>query len=217
MPARSRIPTELTAPLDAIGKALAGISSDQDVDAHQQSLYRALDAGLQAAVALARRKQQTSWTRPLEASFTEIVAFNLRNLRLEAEWTQQQLAEAMTAIGFTWARETVVEVERTGRKVQLEEIVGIAALFGVPMVELLLPDDKTALEMPGTSLNRPQLTEFTLGQGGVIGEGGPEWVASTRVLGQDQTVDRPAPDLWRNRRKSRGSSTRPSRAQKGRS
>jgi transcriptional regulator with XRE-family HTH domain len=193
------LPAELKSYVDAIGKALTAIGSDPHVATNQGVLSRAVDAAIQAAVGLARKRSGTSWTNPSEVSFTEIVAENLRNLRLEAGWTQQQLADSMAAIGLTWVRETVVEVERTGRKMQLEEVVGVAGLFGVPVLELLLPDEATVLALPEASIGRAQLTELMLGQGGELGEGGRDWVAAVYVLGAGKTIERPAVDLWRHR------------------
>jgi transcriptional regulator with XRE-family HTH domain len=217
LPQRSSPQPELTPYLDAIGNALAAIASDRDVDTHEVALPKALDAALQAAVGLAKRKRGVSWTSLFESSYTAIIAENLRNLRLEAGWTQQQLANAMTAIGFGWARETAVEVERYGRKLQLEEVLGIAALFSVPVVELLLPDEETALDMPKAHLEREQLRELMVGRGGRIGEGGADWVAGIYALGGGRTVERPAVDLWQNRKAKSGGPTRTGRRREERS
>ncbi len=197
-------PPELSPHLDAIGRAWVGISSGLEVDRHRKALAKAQDAGLQAAVGLAKRKRGVSFTSPGESSYPEIIAENIRNLRLEAGWTQQQLADAMTAIGFTWARETAVEVERTGRKVQLEEVVGIAALFGIPIMELLLPDNQTAIVVGNASTDRGQLSELMLGRGGKIGNGGADWLAPLYIVGGGKTIERPAVDLWQNRGTSPG-------------
>ena len=147
-------PAELVSFVDDITDVLVAIASGQDDGDNQQALSEAVDAALQAAVVLERKKRGgASWSTPGEASFTEIIAENVRNLRLEAGWTQQQVADAMAEIGFNWSRETTVEIERTGRKVQLEELMGIAALFGVPVLELLMPDDDTVLDLPRTGID----------------------------------------------------------------
>ena len=202
LPRKPPPPAELTSHLEAIGKALDAIGSDQDDPRNQRALSTAVDAALQTAVRLAKEKRSSSWSSPGEATFTEIIAGNVRRLRLEAGWTQQQIADAMAVIGFGWGRETSVEVERTGRKMQLEEVVGIAALFGVPVLDILLPDDDTALDLPRTNIDRAQLCEMILGRGGEMGEGGPDWIAAVSVLGAGRAVERPAVDLWQTRGKS---------------
>ncbi len=134
---------------------------------------------------------------------------NIKALRNEAGWTQERLAGAMAAAGFSWKRITCAEVEVGSRRISLEELLGIAMLFSVPALELLIPDDSVALDMPMADVKGPQVEELLLGSGGRLGRGGVEWTAPLSVLAMTgRTDERPAPDLWRARG-SRPSSGRP--------
>ena len=210
MPRSANAQSRLTPAVKAVEEALVGISTGEQMDNHEEALYDALDRGLRTAISMARQSRTGSrWTQPPEMSFSAVIAANLRSLRLDAAWTQQQLAEAMAAAGFRWTRETVVEVERKavedpeaenrGRRVQLEELLVLAALFGVPVLELLIPDQETVLGMPNTSLDRDDVISLFVGRGGILGSGGPAWSAPMSVF-KENDFERPAKELWRARR-----------------
>jgi transcriptional regulator with XRE-family HTH domain len=73
----------------------------------------------------------------------EVVARSVKRLREVADraldgYTQQNLADGMARLGFTnWKRITVAEVESGKRKLSIEEMVGLAILFDVPVAYLL--------------------------------------------------------------------------------
>jgi hypothetical protein len=104
----------------------------------------------------------------------------------------------MNGLGFRWTRVTVAEIKGVDRKISLEELVGLAALFAVPVLDFLLPDDFTFLVLNARdSLDPREVCELVLGAGGVKGDGGLDWDAAARVcdrLPRDQV--RPAVDLW---------------------
>jgi transcriptional regulator with XRE-family HTH domain len=160
-------------------------------EAVQAAYERAIDRGGNADASLG------SW------SLSAGVADNIRNLRDKSGWTQAQLADAMTEIGFKWKRITVAEVEGDDRRISFEELCGLSALFGVPMVHLLLPSDHVVVDLNETLIRvpGPMLRELMLGRRGHSGRGGATWRAAAAVLrGSSLQGRRPATDLWRAQR-----------------
>lgn len=213
----ARLP-ELEPHLKAIAEALAAIGRGEDPEPHLTAVYREADSAVRAASHLAQRGG-VSWDSPLSATFADIIGGNIRSVRVEAQWSQEELAQAMTGVGFSWKRLTVTEVEGAARRLSLEELLAIAALFAVPAIELMLPDNQTALEWPNSDLHAAVVHELFLGRGGSIGEGGIRWRAPIVAL-RGPAVEgnpRPAADLWRYRRASSGQATearRPGRENK---
>ena len=108
----------------------------------------------------------------------------------------------MTACGWQWSRVTTAEVESNDRRLTMEELFTVAALFCVPAIELMVPDEKQSLELQHAALHAEEVCELLLGRGGNIGTGGPGWPVARRALGsQKHKVDGPAADLWRARGK----------------
>jgi transcriptional regulator with XRE-family HTH domain len=79
----------------------------------------------------------------------EVAALTMRTLRLEYEMTQEGLAEAMRDLGFVaWKRITVAEIESFKRRLSLEELFGVAIVFGTDVVSMLSAYDKSeAIEL----------------------------------------------------------------------
>ena len=74
--------------------------------------------------------------------------------------------------------------------------LGGSCLVAVPMVELLIPDDDTALRMPKNDAVRPDhVRELILGRGGM---GGLPWLAPAEVW-KHEAIERPATGLWAKR------------------
>jgi transcriptional regulator with XRE-family HTH domain len=68
----------------------------------------------------------------------EVVARSVKWVRESARITQQQLADDMGRLGFVnWKRITVAEVESGKRRLSVEEMIGIAVLFDVPVAYLM--------------------------------------------------------------------------------
>lgn len=129
--------------------------------------------------------------------FTDIVASRLQEHRVMAGITQAYLAAVMKRLGFKWSRMTVTEVEGGSRKVALDELLALAALYAVPMVEFLLPYE-------GESLRYPALgdVEGSVVQVMVVGPSdGPNWApALTLTLDQPDAPNwRPAYPYWEKR------------------
>lgn len=99
-----------------------------------------LDAINSALAERMRRRSRFLAESPMTRQVTlgEIVARSIKRLRVTAELTQEGLAEHMQKLGFvTWKRITVAEVESGKRRLGLEEMIGIAILFQVPLGHLL--------------------------------------------------------------------------------
>ena len=66
-----------------------------------------------------------------------IFARRLREVRLQAEATQQQLADRMTAVGHKMHRSAIAKIEVGDRPVSIGEAVQLAGILGVPLMELV--------------------------------------------------------------------------------
>lgn len=162
---------------------------------------------LRAAIMAGERKRAPADKRRA-LSFTQMISRRLRRLRDDAGWTQKQLAEAMQRAGHNWKQVTVAEVEipweqdepdkEPARKVSLEELLTLAALYSVPMFDLLLPRDADYLRLADRLARPADVREAMLGPGGRLSAGGPTAGAAARLLGARPGRHdwRPANDLW---------------------
>jgi len=145
-------------------------------------------------------------------TFGSLIADRLRRLRDEAGWTQTRLAEAMTEQGFDWKRITVAEIERRGddpdkppRRVTLEELFTLSALYGEPMMLFLTPGDGDYLKLAdGRSIDPGVATQLITGNVAPYFETGADWEpARTVALGSPNARlrkdRRPARDLEERR------------------
>jgi transcriptional regulator with XRE-family HTH domain len=60
----------------------------------------------------------------------------VRELRAVRKWTQEALAERMTAMGLPMHQTTVAKLESGSRPTSVAEVASLAAIFGVDMSEL---------------------------------------------------------------------------------
>lgn len=147
----------------------------------------------------------------LSTTLTNEIAGNVARLRKEAGLRQSDLGDLMAELGFAWTRQIVAEVERIPdpddakprppRRLTPEEMVGLVALLGVPMAELWRVERGCVVDLgvPGlNSVTPEQMVELIVGRRGVVGQGGPTWVAAASLLTTD--IERPARQLWRTRR-----------------
>lgn len=67
----------------------------------------------------------------------EVIGRRLHDLREQAGWTQQQLADAMRATGSKMHRSTIGKIEAGERAVSIGEAAQFAKVLGVPLTELL--------------------------------------------------------------------------------
>jgi transcriptional regulator with XRE-family HTH domain len=168
----------------------------------------ALDAFHRAVVAaVPRPANDYAWAYAGVSTFPEIVGSNVKRVREEAELTQAKVAEAMSRVGFDWKRITVTQIEAATRRLTLEELCCLAALFAVPMLELLLPADADNAEIPEgrSQIDAQTLRELLIGRGGRVGSGGPNWRPALELVGITTNQDdvRPAVALWERRKTNR--------------
>lgn len=162
----------------------------------------ATEAAFQAALVAGEAARQQGPSRRIrrKVTFSGIFGDRVRDLRMKAGWSQTRLGEAMNRIGWGWGRMAVTELEGGKRRVSLEEALGLAALFGVPALELLIPiEGAHDLELPADrSIGAETVTQLMLGEGGRVGIGGVDWAPAQRAAGMyGETEDwRPAVDLW---------------------
>jgi transcriptional regulator with XRE-family HTH domain len=69
----------------------------------------------------------------------EMLADNLRGLRLLHRLEQADVAQRMRWLGHRWSRATVSQVERCKRAVSAPELLGLTLVFGETVVDLLDP------------------------------------------------------------------------------
>ncbi len=90
----------------------------------------------------------------------QLAARQLRLLRQGRGWSQQEAAEKMRAFGYRWSQATVTRLEAATRPIRLNELTDLAALYGVPVTQLLesgAPEDLEALEREVEKLKRERI------------------------------------------------------------
>ena len=61
-------------------------------------------------------------------------------LRAERGWSQSEVARRMQASGYNWHQATVGRVESGKRPLRVNELVHLAAMFGVTPLRLIVPN-----------------------------------------------------------------------------
>jgi transcriptional regulator with XRE-family HTH domain len=64
----------------------------------------------------------------------------LASLRKERGWSQAEVARRMRPYGYSWVQSTVGRIESGERPLRLNELVHVAAMFGVSPLQLLVPN-----------------------------------------------------------------------------
>jgi transcriptional regulator with XRE-family HTH domain len=81
---------------------------------------------------------------PITAS--RVVGTRVRQLRDRKAWSQQELADRMTELGFKTHRETIARIEAIGKtklrqRVSIDEVLLLAAALRVAPIHLFVPAD----------------------------------------------------------------------------
>lgn len=107
---------------------------------------------------------RSEWGTNLE-SFQAVARDQLRALRQEARVTQGAVATEMAALGFGWRPQTVTDIEFGKRKVSIEEMVGLAIVFCVPVLTFVTvsANDSVALT-PSIDLTAAQVRQLWTGE-----------------------------------------------------
>lgn len=69
----------------------------------------------------------------------ELAGHELRRLRTVRGWSQEEVARRMAEYGYDWHQTTVGRTEAATRPLRLNEAVSLAALFGIPVTQMLAP------------------------------------------------------------------------------
>jgi transcriptional regulator with XRE-family HTH domain len=92
----------------------------------------------------------------------EVVAKNMKDRRLVADISQEELATRMRALNHAWTDSTVGDVETRDRNVTVDELAALALALGALIGELLDPagiaaDNDTALDPGAGETKRGEL------------------------------------------------------------
>lgn len=72
-------------------------------------------------------------------SAEQLAGRELKRLRTDRGWSQEAVARRMTASGYDWHQTTVGRTESATRPLRVNEAVVLAAIFEVPITQLLIP------------------------------------------------------------------------------
>jgi transcriptional regulator with XRE-family HTH domain len=74
---------------------------------------------------------------PPWGALTRQVARTIRDLRERRDWTTDELSRRLTAAGYALAQSGVVRMETGTRRITVDDLEALAAVFGVEPAELL--------------------------------------------------------------------------------
>lgn len=132
---RRRLSAEVLGKIAELASARGGDDPDAVSDAAHSALHE-LNSWFREELDLTR---QIVAAAEEAMPIADIVRENVAARRQIHEVTQAELAAAMRELGFvTWQRITVAEVESGKRRLRLEEIFGLAVLFGTGISGLLM-------------------------------------------------------------------------------
>jgi transcriptional regulator with XRE-family HTH domain len=136
------------------------------VETEQQKI-----AGLRAEIEMLEAGD-VSATQP---TMREATRSSLRLARVRLGVRQEDVAEAMNALGFPWRRLTVTEVESGKRHVSLDELMMLALIFDRPAISFLMPESASRIVLerangePCHTMNRRVALTLLAGDGDASG------------------------------------------------
>jgi transcriptional regulator with XRE-family HTH domain len=77
---------------------------------------------------------------PKAPTAEDVAGRQLRMLRLGRGWTQQEVANRMRKLGYSWQQSTIGKIETAQRPLRLNELSDLAATLGVPVTHFLRPN-----------------------------------------------------------------------------
>lgn len=86
-----------------------------------------------------KRVEHKTEDRRSVPSAEQLAGQELRRLRNERAWSQEEVARRMTASGYDWHQTTVGRTETAARPLRVNEAVVLSAIFEVPVTQLLVP------------------------------------------------------------------------------
>ncbi|MFI9610356.1 helix-turn-helix domain-containing protein [Streptomyces sp. NPDC052023] len=75
--------------------------------------------------------------RPVRMTAEEVMGKQVRRIRELRGWSQQELARRMHDKGYSWRQTTVAKTEAADRPIRVNEVQGLAIVFGVTVNDLL--------------------------------------------------------------------------------
>jgi transcriptional regulator with XRE-family HTH domain len=103
----------------------------------------------------------------MSETLSKQLASRVRKLRIQREWSHDQLAIALNAVGVPWTRQVVAKLENGRRQtLTLEELQGLALVFDVPPLVLLYPaGQNTTVEiLPGQAIDAQDAARWFTGE-----------------------------------------------------
>lgn len=76
--------------------------------------------------------------QPRSIASEEALAQRITQLREARGWSLEGLASRMTKVGCAIQGSAIYKIEKAGRRITVDELVGFSEVFGVPVNELLL-------------------------------------------------------------------------------
>ncbi|QER88599.1 helix-turn-helix domain-containing protein [Streptomyces tendae] len=75
--------------------------------------------------------------RPVRITAEEVMGKQVKRIRELRGWSQQELARRMVDKGYSWRQTTVAKTEAADRPIRVNEVQGLAIVFGVTVNDLL--------------------------------------------------------------------------------
>lgn len=98
-----------------------------------------------------------------EPTYQDVFRENLRHLRAERGWRQDDLALASRAIGLRWTQATVAAIETNRRQVSLGEMWHMQTILNVPFSRLF-ETDSSFVNVEGVSVPTDELQKWVRGE-----------------------------------------------------
>lgn len=151
----------------AVRKALTE-GGTKDLDELETALGKAVE---EHTASIKTRRYNIEEYDPMDlTSVPSMLTRRLKMLRVEAGWSQPELAAEMAALGYDWKRSTVTDAEMGRRSITIDELFGLAICFEVPIGKWLTPLPSEVIERHGAThnyfLNETMVAELVAGPGG---------------------------------------------------
>ena len=103
----------------------------------------------------------TCTVRVVQGTEEQQLGRRVQEFRVGRGWSQERLAEEMTAAGFPWNQQTTTRTETARRPIRVNEVAALARILGVPIAALVDPgvSADTAQRLAGIDRAAAELTE----------------------------------------------------------
>lgn len=121
---------------------------------------------------------------------SEMVAKNIAMYRKKAGYTMRGLADEMAANGHNISHTAISQIENFQRRIDIDELVIIAAYVDVPVMALLTPHNDNPDDEIGTAFSDHDTARAVIGRTYGLTPVTPEWVVNA--------IDLATGAKWRN-------------------